>query len=630
MTAFLLKDELQDDLRYSREYSRQFHLAFPEYERLAANLPSPDLPEHYTKVTDGTYASLLYEGAMRTWQKLQTGRAVPMPTDGQDFEEWKTETVNVLWHNRIIKNANTQAKFFKKLRIAEHRRRIYGSCPLYIFTISNESYTGADFTIGNPRDVYLPNGYVTSLDSPRVWKLSHYDKVQLRCLIEAAEQIEGNDGWDIPKLKEILESNAFTPKTDNLSYQESSQAVRPERVTFATCYQRGYGAPCYTLYENGDSSDNLVREEKNELHFGDIPVLVYYYLQDLFNPYGVSAAELSGPSQNMVDLMTSGHSVAVMQLIDPAIQVAGDVNNDENADLDTFSMAPGNLAFTGSLEVSPFAPDKQTVESFPSSIGTYKTNVMNGVGVSDATVSASASGNSQYSKTPAGVSLQQERTGIRENSDRQDADDIFVDLARIMINMTVQRTSGSDVINITKEQREKLINAGADIPEDAKKIIAEFDELRDGLFEFDVDPGSSELDNDDATKQAINDAITVTQEIPDIDARLAQEGKKLNMGMLLYEYYEKAGIDNVDKIIVELSDEEKMAMQQQQEQQAAATDSSAQQAPDGQMQGAPQGVDAAQGGGVDTSSDDLVVARLRAEGWSDQDIQDFLDRQRSV
>lgn len=632
VSAFLLDSELEDDLRQSRDYSKQFHPAFLEYERLAANLPSPDLPEHYTKVTDGTYASLLYEGAMRTWGQLQTGRAVPMPTDNQDFEQWKTEMVNVIWQNRIIKNANTQAKFFKKLRIAEHKRRIYGSIPLFVFTVSNESYTGADFVLMNPRDVYLPNGYVSSLDSPRVWKLSHYDKIQLRGLIESAKKADDNNGWNVKKLEEIYNSNAFTPKTENLTYQEEDQSIPPERVTFATCYQRGYGAPIITVYPKGDNDDyNIIRREENELRFGDIPVLVYYYLQDLQNPYGISDAEFSGPSQNMVDLMTAGHSVAMLQAIDPPMKVAGDVENDDNADLDTLSMAPRNLMFTGGLDVEWFTPDKTVLQAFPSAIGTYKTNVMNGLGSSDASVSGTASGNTQYSKTPAGVNMQQERTGIRNNTNRQDADDLVSDLARVMINMTLQRTSGSDVIRITEEQREKLVNAGYEVPDGATSIVAEFEELKDGLFEFDVDGGSSKLDDDDATKQAITDAIEVTQTIPDLDQRLAREHKKFNIGPLIYNYYEKSGIDNVDKIIVDMSPQEVAQLEQVQSAQPQATTQPEQNgstlASDSSDPTDEQPTSVQQGS---SSSDELVAERLRAEGWSDQDIQDYLARKASV
>ena len=334
--------------------------------------------------------------------------------------------------------------------------------------------------------------------------------------------------------------------------------------------------------------------------------------------------------------MTSGHSVAVLQAIDPAFEVAGDVINDQNLDLDTFDMTPGNLIFSGNTKITPFTPDKGVIDAFPSSIATYKTNVMNGLGSSDASVSGTVSGNSMYSKTPQGVNMQEERTGVRNNSNRQDADDFIADLARVMINMTIARTTGSDIIRITNEQRDKLFDSGFDVPETAKTVIAEFEELKDGLFEFDVDPGSSRLDDDDATKQAINEAIEVTQRIPDLDTRLAREGKKLNLGPLLTNYFNKAGLDNVDKIIVEMSDEEKQAAtapeQVTPEQQAmdGASDAAIDDA-NGAITNETMTTDDMETAPTDeASSDELVAAALRSEGFSDNEIESYLARQRSV
>lgn len=650
MTAFLLDNELEDDLKAAIDYSLQWQEPFYEYERIASNQPSPALPENYDRVTDGTLSALMWETAMRIWGQMQTGRVVQLPTDNQDFPEWKTEVANILWKNKIIKNADTMAPFFIKLVVASHKAYTYGGQPAFCFPKSTRYYNGADFTLPPVRDVKVPSGYVTPTDAPRLWFLRHYDKIQFRGLIEAAKNAKDNLGFNVAKLEEIYESNAFEEKTEDRSFDEEGKSKLGQKVTLATCYQRGYKAPWITVYPKGNGDDsNIVRREVNDIITGDIPIVFMHDLQNFVNPYGISQVELAGPSQNMVDLLTAGHSLGLRKAIDPATQVKGDYINDEAFDIDTLVEAPGNLMFTGNVEIEHWTPDPAILAAFPNQISSYKTNVMNLQGTSDGTISATSSGNTMYSKTPAGVKQQEGRTDAKDNFRRMNADLFVANLARVLINMTIQRTSGSEVIDITEEQRDKLIAAGFEVPEGQMQIVAEFEELREGEFDFDVDGGSSKLEDDAATKQAVSDAIETTMNIQDLDARLAKEGKKFNLGALLANYYDKSGIDNVDKIITPLSPEEQTLqenqetaaqdqaaaavqdMQMQQEQEKLAQEqlkTQAQVAKTAQVSAPTDQPQAAQTG--DGSEDALVAERLRGEGWTDEQIAAYLQRERSV
>lgn len=653
MSAFLLDEELAQDLSDATKYTEQWQLPFPEYERLAANLPSPDLPAHYTKVTDGGLAGFMMETSMRIWAQLQTGKVVQLPTSNEDYPEWKTAVVDVLWTNKITKRANTMAPFFSKLQVIEHKSYYYGGQPAFVFPAG----TIADFIPARVQDIKFPNGYVSDLDAPRLWYIRRYDRVQLRGVIEAAKKVKGNNGWDIKKLQGIYDSNAFTQRdTKSQTYTEVDKAFLGEKVEFATCYQRGVEAPWITIYPNGNNDDdNVVRRETNYLPDGDIPIAFRYNQQDFVNPQGISQVELAGPSQNVVDLLTSAHTYAEMQAVDPPMKVAGDTINDENLDLESLIMAPGNLMFTGNSDVEWFTPDKGILEQFPATISSYKTNVQNLQGTTDATISGQYSGSTSMSKTPAGVSYQKERTNARDNFHRNNADAFLTRLAKLLINTTIQLTEGADVISISDEQRDKLVAAGYKVPEGAQQIVAEFDELKDGSFEFEVDAGTSKLEDDDATKAAVAEAVNTAIAIPDLDSRLAKEGKKFNLGVLLINYLDKSGLDNIDKIITELApaeqkmqddqetykeeqttaaidqlkaqqEQEKLSQQQLKTQAQAATTAGAlspeqRQAPLGQP---------SQPSEASTNSDDLVAERLRAEGWSDDQINEYLNRQGSV
>lgn len=657
MSAFLLDSELGQDFSDSCKYTEQWQETFPEYERLAANLPSPDLPAHYTKVTDGGLAAFMAETSMRIWAQLQTGKVTQLPTDDQDYPEWKTAVVDVIWANKIVKRGNAMAPFFSKLQVVEHKSYYYGGQPVFVYPAG----TIADFIPARVQDVKIPNGYVSDLDAPRIWYVRRYDKVQLRGVIEAAKRAPNNNGWNVPKLEEIYNSNAFTQRDSNTeTYTEADKAMLGDKVEFATCFQRGIKAPWITIYPKGENDDNnIVRREKNYLPDGDVPIAFRYNQQDFVNPYGISQVELAGPSQNVVDLLTSAHTYAELQAVDPPMKVPGDIDNDEGLDLESLVMSPGNLMFTGNSDVDWFTPDKGILEQFPATISSYKTNVQNLQGTTDATISGAHSGSVAMSKTPAGVSYQKERTNTRDNFHRNNADGFLARLAKLLINTTIQLVDGADVIKITEEQRDKLIAAGFEVPEGKLRIVAEFKELKDGLFEFDVDAGTSKLEDDDATKAAVAEAVDKAISIQDLDARLAKEGKKFNLGVLLSMYFDKSGLDNVDKIITELDaseqklqddtekfqeeqaaaavtdlkaqqEQEKLNQQQLKTQEQAAATANALEPAQPEVQEQSPTTQPVQQASSDSSSDNLVAERLRAEGWNDEQINEYLNRQRSV
>ena len=618
------EDELLSSFNASEKYSEQFFEPFAEYERLDANQPSPQLPDDYPKVADGTLSAMLDERPMRVWGQLQTGRVVALPTKYVDFKEWKTELTDIYWKNKIIPNANTQAPFFKKLRIASRKSDTYGSQPLFAFPIARDSYIGADFTLPYIKDVLVEPGKVSDLDCDFIWLNQHYTKLQIRNILRTAGKVPGNAGWDMNALKKIYDSDEFSDRTNDNRHSDQKNIDMGETVTLSTCFMRGFQSAWMTIHCSGTGA-TVVRRRTNPNLDGSIPIIFFYGKQNLINPYGVSQMEIAGPNQNMVDLATAGHAKQMLIANDPPMQVAGDVES-SGIDLDSLVMAPSNIMFTGDNQVSWFTPDKTILQSFSGATGPYKTNVMNLVGSNDASVSGQISGNSTYSKVPASVNFQKERMAARDNAARQDADEVLGRLAKLMINTAIQNSEGSDVIEITEEQRERLTSFSYEVPEGATKIMAEFDELKDMQFDFVVDAGSSKLEEDDATKQRISEAIDRVMSIPGLNESLMQEGKRLHLSQLVTMYFEKSGLDDVEKIITDVSPDEQQAIMQQaqaaQLQQEPQVDepTDIEQEPMQQPEVQPQAM----------SDDEMVANALRQSGWSDEQIEEYLTRMRSI
>lgn len=554
--AFLDIKELFDAYDSASKYSDHWFSPFDEYERIAANLPSDILPGKYPKVTDGTLSALIAETPMRVWGQLQTGRVVPLTTGDTNFEEWKTALVNLFWTNRIIPNANMDFPFFTKLRLALHNSLIYGSQPAYSFMVSDEYYTGADFVLPYIKDVKMEPGKKSDRSCNYLWLDTHYSKLELRSVIERALKNKGS-GWDVKALEEIYDSDAFMPLDDDQRPSDAKGVTDFGRVvTFSTCFHRGYKAPFYTIYPKGKEKDAPIRKLTNKNLTGDIPVNFMYHQQNLSNPYGIGQVEVAGPTQNMIDFFVAAHAFATQTGLEPIVKIKGDPE-DQNLDLASLIFAPSQQWFTGDADVSVENTNSAIYNQFPDAIGLYKTNVMNQQGTTDASVSGSNSGNSQYSKTPAGVKYQQERTNARDNFLRQRCDEFVAGLAKNLINLSIQNTNGSEFVKASDEQREKLVAAGVKVPEEGAAVLIEFNELKAGEFDYDVDANSSIVKNDDDTKDRIVEILKILLETPNVQEVVLQDGAKIHVGELIKQLMGVSGLDNYEKIITPITDEEK-------------------------------------------------------------------------
>ena len=599
----MAEDELVDAYVSAQKYAEHWFKPFDEYERIAANLPSEALPPNFPKVTDGTLSALLAETPMRIWGQLQTGRVVALNNPTDKFEDWKTELANIIWTNKIIPNANYKAPFFSKLQIALHKALIYGSQPSFTFMVNTPGYVGSDFDLPEIRNVKLEPGKVSDLDSDYVWLDRHYTKIQLRGIIETAKNYKDNAGWDIKALKEIYDSDAFT-RQDEASQSAEARKVTDygKVVTFSTCYHRGFGAPFTTIYKGSSENDKkVVRRQKNQNLMGDIPINFIYNQRNLTNPYGVGQIELAGPTQNMVDFFVSAHSLATQIGLDSPIKISGDVE-DTGMDLDSIVFEPGAHWEVGQGDASLVSIANGFYNNFSNALSMYKTQVMNQQGTSDATVPGGDSGDSRYSKTPAGVKYQQERTNAKDNYLRQRSDEFVSALAKNLLNTCIQNMNGTEAISITEEQSEKLSAAGVDMP-DPQSVIIIFDQLKKGEFKYDVDANSSVIKNDDETKDRLVEITKLLLEVPQVDTILAADNKEVHIGELLQGIMATSGIEKYEKIITDLTDEKRMQLQQM-----------------GLLGGGEQPVVE-----EDPRMAELAEA-LKARGWDDERIGEYLQR----
>ena len=561
--AFLTSTDDIDELnRESRTEAEQWQRDYPEFQRLADNGLMDELDEALPEVNDGSLSASLFKLPKRIIDSNLTGRA--KATDRDDA--WVTELANIVWEEKIVKNANEQAPFIRKWKDAVRKAAIFGSVPLITLFVERGNYTGADFIVGHPADVRLSPGAISDYDSDILFWDVFYSKTKLSSLIEQAKEEQkeskaSTDGdndaynkWDIPYLEKLLESfNSGEEYDDNKARKTDSDKPKVKGVKFTIAVQRGIGAPFYMMHKK-----TAVREWNNPDPSGDVPVHFLYCYQDFINPYGIGICKLAGGTQNLLDYMRQADVLATQLGLRPPIEIRG--TNIQGLDRDSLVYAQEAQWDIGSADVKRVEMSNQVYAQLPQRQSMYKTSLNQLIPVGDTSI-ASGAGDPNYSKTPAGIKFQQQSLSIDDEDFKDNLYITYEVVARSMINTHFANMQGTDIMKLNDENRDVLAKAGLEFPVDAQgnptnELEVIWDEAR-AEFMFDLDPEDTKAKDDDKRLEGLMKVAEFRASDPNFDQVLLQDGKRLNVGELFSSIIRLTS-DN-DKIIEDVSPEDQQA-----------------------------------------------------------------------
>lgn len=574
---YLPRDEYAWTYYESQKQARLFFLPFNEFERLADNDVREDLPPNMPKVNDGSLSDLLDKTTERVLGQMFTGTVKILesidPETGKPTmpQPWLRELANFVWTKKIIPRANTQSTFFRKMQIAFRRALIYGSCPTYSFYTSNGNYHGADFTVPYIRDVYLEVGKSSDLDSDYIMMDTYYTRLQLARVIAQANRLEEigvKSPWNIPELQRIYNSHVESQK-DYLAKNkaERNRPVRSNQIKFTTIFQRGVEAPFDTFWTGGSGSSLeqalIVRSKINEDPTGDIPIHFLYAYDDLVNPYGTGQIKKSGGTQNVLDYLTQLHVLATQLGLQPPVLIEGDT---DSTDTKSMIYAPSQFWFTGGAKVDLMETSNSIYKEFPQSYGLYKSNLVNAQGQAPVDVSGE-SGNPIASKTPTAQKQRANTLSEFDNHHRTQVFNTFGRVARSMLNIHFANMQGEDLERLETADAAKLTRAGL-IPADPQnpdmpstnEITIVWDNLR-GKFDLEIDPDSVIYRDNQEQITQLSTILDLIQQNPYLIQYIQSTGYKLNVGEVYRQIFTKLGLQDVEKILEPLSEQDKAQAQ---------------------------------------------------------------------
>jgi len=565
MAIYLTKEELNDSYYEASKTAKDWHKPFNEYERIAGNKLSKTLGKNMPRVNDGSLAASLLETPMQVYPVMQTGKFSVVDRD----EQWLSEVANIIWRRRIVPKANTQASFFDKEQISIYRALRYGAQPRYNFFVSNETYTGSDWSLPYIRNVKLEPGKFSVDDCDYVFLDVFYTKLQLRKIIDQIEEdtkqakinkTTPDTSWNVEALKQLVDAALTSKELDEQNQNEREKAINASGIKITACFQRGIGAPFY-MFSKHLPDGECVREWVNPDPTGDLPITMQYCYENLESPYGIGRIELAGPTQNVLDYMTQAHVLATQIGLQPPKKISGPT---DQTNFDSLQFAPDALWQTGQANIDVVQTTSNVYTQFPGNFGLYKAQLQNLQGRTDGSVSAQ-SGDPNFSKTSAGVKMQESRTNAQDNYLRNKADTAGAKMAEKMMNIHMAMMSGADLLEIAGDDLERLTKAGyfddnEETPEPSSQDIPIlYEELR-GKFKFEFDP-RPEADQDEKNRWL--ELIDIATSNPNVLPAIEQSGYRFNLGEAFKKVLGASGADQWEKVLDEISPEEIVPPQDQ-------------------------------------------------------------------
>lgn len=561
MAIYLEQSELKDAYTEAEKTHKDWIKPFDEYERLAGNKISKTLAKYMPRVNDGSLAASLIETPMNVLPSMQTGKFKAMTHK----VTWLNELANIIFKTKILPNANTQASFFDKEQIALYRALKYGAQPRYNFFVSTDTYTGSDWSLPYIRNLKLEPGKFSVEDCDYVFLDIYFTKLQLKKIIDdakteakdaKAEGREPDTSWNVENLQKLVDMAMTSKEMEDQNINEREKQINASGIKTTVCFQRGVGAP-FTMFSKHLEDGETLRDWKNPDPTGDLPITMQYCFETLESPYGIGRIELAGPTQNVLDFMTQAHVLATQLGLMPPKKISGAI---DTANLNTIVNAPDAKWITGNAQVDVVDTTSKVYSQFGMNFGLYKSQLQTLQGRTDGSVSAT-SGNPEFSKTSAGVNMQEERTNAQDNYLKNKAMTASAKMIEKMMNVHMAQMKGADILDVAEDDIERLTKSGYfdDNLETPEPSLGEleilYEDLKDTFkFEYDAAPEA-----DDEEKARWLELIDIATSNPNVMPALEMSGWKFDLGEAMKKVIAASGADGWEKVLVKI-DPENQAM----------------------------------------------------------------------
>ena len=559
-----LSNQILDRKQTAENYLSEKRELWDNAEKLFHNVLN-DFVSTTTKsqVFDPKLSTLTIERSYRVMAQLPTGKVKAISKN----DIGGSKLMNLLLDKWVVPNANAQFDFLTKLRMIDIYSNIYGNFfALVDWDIHKNGYLGPDIWLLNIRDVFPQVGAVSVEDSDymitRTWRpLSFFENLK-----------QGEGFKNIDKIIKALKDKSGSKQVrDNKSTSKREEDQYP-----STDVAKGKGYfEVLTQFEGDRWVDYCIdaqleyRDQKNPHKLGEfpgeIPIECKYSIPLLDDFMGMGDFERGGSMQMVVNSIWNLYLDATKMSIFPPVII----NKDNVASESSFKWGAAekwlgrgqleNIAKT--LQLSP-----QGISTFNNTYQVANASLLNLFGTTDTATTAQTS--PEFGKTPKALSLQQNRENTRDNADRFYMEQFLKKVMKKMVNLISKKQSSAITIRLFEEEIAELKRSYPKIEdiydEKTGKVTIAKSKTGSILYDYELVSGSTVALDQEAQQKNLSSLLDlyIQSQTPQgnlLVNDLRNDGYNLKFGELFKRIVSNSGIQDWDKILEEMTEEEKGA-----------------------------------------------------------------------
>lgn len=447
--------------QYKKDYESDWDIhkdyitSFDAYEAMLTSVVFDSVSGQVdnSKITDSYATTLAKERADRVIAKMPDGATEPMGK----ADIGKAAFMDILRTKYIYPNANAQHPLMEKFNMWQFYSSVYGYMPMfYDWNVAPSGYVGPDCWLWNPRDLVPQQGRASIADMEYVTALTWVNKSYLEGILDDDDEDAGWDREAVKHLLEIVDAAHDSPDThrDSKVVRDRTPGGTKRGICLATRYEAGEDGYWTTFAP--DHGCVQVRRLKNPHENGRIPFVVKYS-QPLFDSfYGLGDFQRAKPLQFARDGLTNFYFEGIkMNLVPPVVANANGVVKH------TLDYRPGGIM----LETIPNSIRR--LETSTAGLSTYQaaqTNLTGSLlslfGSQNASIPGAESLNPAQGKTPAAISMFNEKEATRDGAERRHLESAIEQLMDGFFSLIANVGTEEIPITLFKDDIKSIYDAG--------------------------------------------------------------------------------------------------------------------------------------------------------------------------
>jgi hypothetical protein len=504
-----------------------------------------------SQVFDPKLSTLAIERSYRVMAQLPTGKIRGISKNDIGGAMLK----NLVLEKYVIPNANAQFDFLTKMRMMDLYSNIYGNMfSLIDWDVKPNGYVGPDLWILNIRDVFPQIGAVSLEDSDyvitRTWKPISY--------FEGLKEKDGFTNLDkiITDLKNKSGSKHARNQSTSVSQREQNEYPTQQPAKGAGYYE------VLSMFERDRwvdyvvDADEVFRDRKNPHDDGDLPVKCKYSIPLLDDFMGMSDFERGASMQKAINSAWNLYLDAVKMSIFPPILI----NKDNIASMSSISQTAAAKWLVRnqiSNAATPLQLSPQGIQTFNNVYQVATASILNLFGTTETQTTAQT--DPSFGRTPQALKMQGQRENTRDNADRFYMESYMGQVMKKFCNLLSKKQSSAIQIRMFEEEIAEIGRSYPDINENYNPGTGKLSIKKDsGLYDYEVVPGSTYLVDQQQQQQNLGNLLTLFQQAQTpqgnlLEMKLKEEGFDFKFGELMKRIVGNSGIQDWDKILVELT-----------------------------------------------------------------------------